>query len=94
MDLNYVMKTGFNLLFPFSDLAIGAPYEDEQRGAVYIYNGYTLGLWPKYSQKITGKDVDPGLRGFGITFSNTADANSDGIMGKWHSVITLLTSAS
>lgn len=65
-----------------SDIAIGAPYEDEGLGAVYIYNGYRDGLWHQYSQRIAAAALAvPGLRGFGISFANAADINSDDING-------------
>ena len=38
------------------DLAVGAPLEDEHRGAVYIYLGdKTMGIRQKYSQVINDK---------------------------------------
>ncbi|XP_060604732.1 integrin alpha-4-like, partial [Ruditapes philippinarum] len=63
----------------FSDIAIGAPYEQDSRGAVYIYNGYKEGVWPEYSQKIMSADIDTGLRGFGISISSNHDVNSDDV---------------
>lgn len=66
-----------------SDIAIGAPYEDEGLGAVYIYNGYRDGLWHQYSQRIAATALAvPGLQGFGISFANAADINSDDINGR------------
>lgn len=62
------------------DVAIGAPYE-EGGGSVYIYNGYNGGLWPKHSQRISASTLNTGLLGFGISLSNAADLNSDGING-------------
>nr|XP_023016077.1 integrin alpha-PS3-like [Leptinotarsa decemlineata] len=55
------------------DVAIGAPYENEGSGAVYIYKGYKFGLSDIHSQKIYGKNIYPGLRGFGISFSRAVD---------------------
>ncbi|XP_045177932.2 integrin alpha-9-like [Mercenaria mercenaria] len=63
----------------FDDVAIGAPYEDNFKGAVYIYNGYTGGVWPKYSQRIYSADIDTGLRGFGISIASGKDINLDNI---------------
>lgn len=34
----------------FADVAIGAPQEDELRGAIYIYNGRKSGISAAYSQ--------------------------------------------
>ncbi|XP_045180509.2 integrin alpha-9-like isoform X2 [Mercenaria mercenaria] len=63
----------------FDDVAVGAPYEDNFKGAVYIYNGYTGGVWPKYSQRIYAADIDTGLRGFGISIASGKDVNIDNI---------------
>lgn len=38
------------LCFSFADVAIGAPQEDELKGAVYIYNGRRDGISPTPSQ--------------------------------------------
>lgn len=69
-----------NILPP--DIAVGAPYEDDMSGAVYIYNGYNDGLWPTFTQRILASDISPGLRGFGVSIANAADINSDNIKGK------------
>lgn len=53
------------------------------KGAVYIYNGYTKGVWSKYSQRIVASDLDTGLRGFGISISSGKDVNDDNINGKY-----------
>ena len=65
----------------FLDIIIGAPYEDDGRGAVYMYNGYSSGVWPKYSLRILGRNVDEGLFGFGASISNSMDMNRDNING-------------
>ena len=67
----------------FPDIVIGAPYEDDGRGAVYIYNGYSYGLWPKYSLQILGRNVDESLLGFGASLSNSMDMNRDNINGRF-----------
>ena len=70
------------LLFLFiKDIAIGAPYEDDQRGAVYIYNGYRQGVWPYFSQRIRAADLGPNLKGFGISITTGMDLNNDAIRG-------------
>jgi hypothetical protein len=41
----------FDVIFvPLTDLAVGAPYDNFQRGAVYIYHGSADGIVPKYVQ--------------------------------------------
>lgn len=64
-----------------SDVVVGAPYEDNERGAVYIYNGYKDGLWPRHSLKILARTLDESLLGFGASFSNEMDMNRDNING-------------
>lgn len=52
----------------YKDVAIGAPYEDAGRGAVYIYHGIGMcncRMKDSYAQRILGRDLDPGLRTFG-----------------------------
>ncbi|XP_053382555.1 integrin alpha-4-like [Mercenaria mercenaria] len=63
----------------YADIAIGAPYENNLKGAVYIYNGYTGGVWPQYSQRILASEIDTGLRGFGISISSGKDVNLDNL---------------
>lgn len=63
------------------DVAIGAPYENNNKGAVYIFNGYTDGLWPIYSQRILATDLHTGTSGFGIAISSGMNLNNDAING-------------
>lgn len=51
------------------------------KGAVYIYNGYTDGLWPKFSQRIAASNIGVGLKGFGISISTANDVNRDSHRG-------------
>ncbi|XP_031419943.1 integrin alpha-M-like [Clupea harengus] len=56
------------------DLAVGAPLEDEHRGAVYIYLGdKTMGIRQKYSQRIRAKMLSEGLQQFGVTIDGKSD---------------------
>ncbi|XP_070211198.1 integrin alpha-4-like [Littorina saxatilis] len=60
----------------FHDVAIGAPYE-ATTGVVYIYNGAKTGLYLKFSQRIVGSDIDPGLRAFGYAISRSWDIDGN-----------------
>lgn len=60
----------------FTDVAIGAPYENE-RGVIYIYEGTSAGIYPEYSQRITAEEIDPTLSGFGISISRGKDIDSN-----------------
>ncbi|KAJ3614082.1 hypothetical protein NHX12_017659 [Muraenolepis orangiensis] len=62
------------------DVAVGAPLEDDNRGAVYIYHGNQhTGIRPTFSQRIP---ADPGLdqiRFFGLAVDGTIDLGEDGL---------------
>ncbi|XP_053373891.1 integrin alpha-2-like [Mercenaria mercenaria] len=53
----------------YNDIAIGAPYEADGAGAVYIYNGYSGGLWPRYTQRILGSSILQGIKSFGASLT-------------------------
>lgn len=72
-----------NVFIYVLDIIIGAPYEDDGRGSVYIYNGYYQGLWLKHSLKILGRSVDKDTFGFGASLCNAMDINRDNINGKF-----------
>ncbi|XP_041958956.1 integrin alpha-D [Alosa sapidissima] len=58
------------------DLAVGAPLEDNQRGAVYIYLGdKTTGIRQEYSQRIRAKMLSEGLQQFGVAIDGKSDVN-------------------
>uniref|UniRef100_UPI00358F1A1C integrin alpha-9-like n=1 Tax=Myxine glutinosa TaxID=7769 RepID=UPI00358F1A1C len=65
----------------FDDVAVGAPLEDEF-GVVYIYHGNPHGLTSKYSQKIQGRNISPGIRMFGQSISGGLDMDGNGYPGK------------
>ncbi|KAL3831423.1 hypothetical protein ACJMK2_023174 [Sinanodonta woodiana] len=54
----------------YKDVAIGAPYEDEHTGAVYIYNGGPDGVKDVFSQRITGRVIGSNIPGSNIPGSN------------------------
>ncbi|XP_025096222.1 integrin alpha-IIb-like [Pomacea canaliculata] len=58
------------------DVAVGAPEEDDGRGAVYIYLGSSKGPETTFSQRISGKDIDESLFSFGSHISRSTTATS------------------
>jgi hypothetical protein len=62
-------------------VAIGAPQQDSNRGAVYIYLGGKLGLSKQYSQMILAKDLNSQLLGFGSSFSLGIDIDKNDYNG-------------
>uniref|UniRef100_A0A3P8X0X0 Integrin subunit alpha 2 n=1 Tax=Cynoglossus semilaevis TaxID=244447 RepID=A0A3P8X0X0_CYNSE len=63
----------------YSDVVVGAPLEDKQRGVIYIYNGEKKTLNKQYSQRILGSKLDPQLQYFGRSLDGYADLNDDTI---------------
>ncbi|XP_041038040.1 integrin alpha-M-like, partial [Carcharodon carcharias] len=59
------------------DVAIGAPLEEDHRGSVYIYHGQRDGINPRYSQRIEGVKLSPGLKYFGQSLSGVMDVSGD-----------------
>ncbi|XP_004692013.1 PREDICTED: integrin alpha-M [Condylura cristata] len=64
-----------------TDVAIGAPGEQENRGAVYVFHG-TLEqrISPSHSQRITGSQLSPQLQYFGQSLSGGRDLTMDGLV--------------
>ncbi|XP_058567312.1 integrin alpha-X-like isoform X3 [Neofelis nebulosa] len=64
-----------------TDVAIGAPGEQENRGAVYLFHGTSeLGINPSYSQRISGSQLSPSLQYFGQSLSGGQDLTLDGLV--------------
>ncbi|XP_053883484.1 integrin alpha-L-like [Malaclemys terrapin pileata] len=63
----------------WADVAVGAPLESAERGAVYIYNGHQRELNTHYSQRIEGATVSPGVKYFGQSIHGQMDLNGDGL---------------
>uniref|UniRef100_A0A8C6B7D5 Integrin subunit alpha M n=1 Tax=Monodon monoceros TaxID=40151 RepID=A0A8C6B7D5_MONMO len=64
-----------------SDVAIGAPGEQENQGAVYLFHGTSgLGISPAHSQRITGSQFSPRLQYFGQSLSGGQDLTMDGLV--------------
>ncbi|XP_034364175.1 integrin alpha-M isoform X2 [Arvicanthis niloticus] len=64
-----------------TDVAIGAPGEQENQGAVYIFHGASVAsISASHSQRITGARFSPGLQYFGQSLSGGKDLTMDGLM--------------
>ncbi|XP_044792216.2 integrin alpha-X isoform X2 [Bubalus bubalis] len=62
------------------DVAIGAPGEQENQGAVYLFHGTSeLGISPSHSQRVTGSQLSPSLQYFGQSLSGGQDLTQDGL---------------
>ncbi|NXO60870.1 ITA2 protein, partial [Aramus guarauna] len=65
----------------FNDVIVGAPLENQNSGAIYIYNGFQKTIRTKYSQKILGSDSAFGqrLQFFGRSVDGHRDLDDDDI---------------
>lgn len=61
------------------DLAVGAPYEDNYQGAVYIFPGQEKSFRTSHIQRVTGSLVSSGIKFFGRSLSGNVDMTGDGI---------------
>ncbi|XP_072404994.1 integrin alpha-10-like isoform X1 [Chiloscyllium punctatum] len=64
----------------FNDVVVGAPLEDDHRGAVYIYHGHQDTILPTYKQRIAASAVDLGLWYFGRSADGQMDVDGDGLI--------------
>ncbi|XP_039740343.1 integrin alpha-M isoform X4 [Pteropus medius] len=63
------------------DVAIGAPGEQENRGAVYLFHGTSeLGISLSHSQRIAGSQLSSRLQYFGQSLSGGQDLTMDGLV--------------
>ncbi|RXN31256.1 integrin alpha-X-like protein [Labeo rohita] len=78
----------------YMDVLIGAPLEEDGQGSIYIFNGGAYQINLTYSQRIAGLSVQPGLRFFGISLSQSsldqsADSLPDIAVGSMGAVLLL-----
>ncbi|XP_050812655.1 integrin alpha-M-like [Gopherus flavomarginatus] len=62
-----------------TDVAIGAPMENDNHGALYIFHGEKGGLSPQYRQRIEGSQFPSRLQYFGQVVSGGTDLTGDGL---------------
>lgn len=79
LDKRMLNNSIFCICF-FLDVVIGAPFEDNDQGAVYVYMGYKRGFY--LTQKFFASDLDFSpkvpIKTFGSAFTqHPADFNSD-----------------
>ncbi|XP_076867335.1 integrin alpha-X-like isoform X2 [Brachyhypopomus gauderio] len=61
------------------ELVVGAPHEEQGRGAVYIFLSCPGGIRTKHSQRVGGGAVGAALRYFGLSLHSAGDLSSDGL---------------
>lgn len=69
-------------------MAVGAPYDDDFRGALYVYYGGPSGLSAARSTRISASVLSPELKGFGVSFSKAEDLDNNGYGGNVNSWTT------
>uniref|UniRef100_A0A8D0GI95 Integrin alpha-1 n=1 Tax=Sphenodon punctatus TaxID=8508 RepID=A0A8D0GI95_SPHPU len=63
----------------FNDIVIGAPLEDDHRGAVYVYHGNGNSIRKEYAQRIASGGDGEKLKFFGQSIHGEMDLNGDGL---------------
>uniref|UniRef100_A0AAR2KIA3 VWFA domain-containing protein n=1 Tax=Pygocentrus nattereri TaxID=42514 RepID=A0AAR2KIA3_PYGNA len=64
----------------YRDLVVGAPLEDDHRGAIYLFYSQQNGFHPKYKQRIAAVDISSGLQFFGRSVHGVMDINGDDLI--------------
>ncbi|XP_072037891.1 integrin alpha-9-like [Amphiura filiformis] len=59
----------------YEDVVIGAPWEDDNSGAVYVYFGSASGIQMKYSQRLAGREFVPNIKSFGLSVTGGQDSD-------------------
>ncbi|XP_062984156.1 integrin alpha-1 [Elgaria multicarinata webbii] len=63
----------------FNDIVIGAPLEDDHRGAVYVYHGNGKSIRKEYAQRIASGGDGEKMKFFGQSIHGEMDLNGDGL---------------
>ncbi|KAK2816042.1 hypothetical protein Q7C36_022313 [Tachysurus vachellii] len=61
------------------ELAVGAPYEEQGKGAIYIFTSYRGGFRTKHRQRVSGAALGYSLLYFGLSLHSVGDLSSDGL---------------
>ncbi|XP_066449044.1 integrin alpha-11 isoform X1 [Eleutherodactylus coqui] len=64
----------------FNDVVVGAPLENNHKGAIYIYHGFKRNILKKYKQRIAAADLPGKLEYFGCNIHCDMDMNEDGLV--------------
>ncbi|XP_064168398.1 integrin alpha-11 isoform X2 [Anguilla rostrata] len=64
----------------YNELVVGAPLEDDHRGAIYVFYGKKDRIQRKYKQRIGAAALSPGLQYFGWSVHGQMDLNEDGLV--------------
>ncbi|XP_077444136.1 integrin alpha-11a isoform X1 [Stigmatopora argus] len=64
----------------FNDLVVGAPLEDDHKGAIYVFFSQQNRILRKYKQRIAAADLAVGLQYFGRSIHGMMDMNDDGLV--------------
>ncbi|KAL6474488.1 hypothetical protein MHYP_G00180490 [Metynnis hypsauchen] len=64
----------------YRELVVGAPLEDDHRGAIYLFYSQQNGVHPKYKQRIAAVDISSGLQFFGRSVHGVMDINGDDLI--------------
>ncbi|KAG7473347.1 hypothetical protein MATL_G00094710 [Megalops atlanticus] len=64
----------------YSEVVVGAPLEDDHRGAIYVFYGEHDRIQRQYKQRIGAAELSPGLQYFGRSVHGEMDLNEDGLV--------------
>ncbi|XP_030640561.1 integrin alpha-10 [Chanos chanos] len=64
----------------YADVLVGAPLEDDHKGALYVYHGEEYYIIPECKQRISGSSLSSGLQYFGRSVSALIDLDGDELL--------------